>query len=382
MSLSGFLATIVLLGAVQGLIAGALLYFSARNRRPNRFLAWLIILFALTCFNLYANHMDWFGSGVIRFLGVLIPTIIIMPVGPLIWFYTRSSLDPDFVMTRKRRLHFLPIIIDFISSLTALIYLVGVLTLVFRNDPEPWGIFIDQVNVYADIPRWISLTIYTVVSFRLIRSKKAEKKLSNGQAVNINWLQQLTVGWLIFQALWLVYLIPYVIPRYTDWMLNNIGWYPIYLPLCFMIYWLSIKGFIISWQTGVSVKKPGGISNSLTETIRKDVAERLLKAMNEEKLYLNPELNLQILSQHTGLQQKIISAVLNQQISKSFNLFVNEYRVEAFKEKIRQADMENLTMAGIAAECGFNSQATFQRTFKELTGMSPSEFRKSLSTIP
>jgi len=39
--------------------------------------------------------------------------------------------------------------------------------------------------------------------------------------------------------------------------------------------------------------------------------------------------------------------------------------------------MNNLTIAGIAFECGFNSQATFQRTFKELTGQSPSEFRKT-----
>jgi AraC-like DNA-binding protein len=100
--------------------------------------------------------------------------------------------------------------------------------------------------------------------------------------------------------------------------------------------------------------------------------------MKEEKLYLNPELNLAILSKHTSLQQKIISAVLNQHIQKSFNVFVNEYRVEAFKERIRQADRENLTMAGIAAECGFNSQATFQRTFKEITGMSPSDYKKSV----
>lgn len=111
-SLPGFLTTIILLGAVQGFIAAGLLYFSARNRRSNRFLAGLLLLIALACFNLYLEHVDWFGSGIIRFLDVVIPSILVMAFGPMIFFYVRSSLEPGFVLTRKRRLHFLPVIID------------------------------------------------------------------------------------------------------------------------------------------------------------------------------------------------------------------------------------------------------------------------------
>jgi AraC-like DNA-binding protein len=370
-SLSGFLTTIILLGAVQGFIAAGLLYFSARTRRPNRFLARLILLTALACFNLYAQHIDWFGSGIIRFLGVVIPTIIAMAFGPMIWFYVRSSLNPDFVLTRKRRLHFLPVIIDLVPSLTALIYLVGVLTLTFKNDPEPWGIFIDDWNIYADIPRWISITIYSWFSYRLVQQHKQEK--------NYRWLKQFTMVFLIFQAVWLIYLIPYVIPRYTNQLLNAVDWYPIYLPLVAIIYWLGIKGYMISYETTITAKRENGINNSLTDSTVQEIIARLTKSMEEEKLYLDPALNLQTLSQHTGLPQKLISAVLNQHIHKSFNAFINEYRIEAFKEKIRLADMDNLTMAGIAAECGFNSQATFQRAFREFTGMSPSEFRKSIA---
>lgn len=62
-------------------------------------------------------------------------------------------------------------------------------------------------------------------------------------------------------------------------------------------------------------------------------------------------------------------------MGKSFNEFVNEYRVNAFKQEAMQPKMSHLTIAGIAFECGFNSQATFQRTFKQITGMSPSEFK-------
>ncbi|HEY2726471.1 MAG TPA: helix-turn-helix domain-containing protein [Parafilimonas sp.] len=103
----------------------------------------------------------------------------------------------------------------------------------------------------------------------------------------------------------------------------------------------------------------------------------LKRTMNDDKLFLNPNLNLNILSEHTSIPQKTISFVLNQSLNKSFSEFVNEYRIEAFKEKILQPETDNLTIAGIAFECGFSSQATFQRIFKQSTGISPSEFRKS-----
>jgi len=74
--------------------------------------------------------------------------------------------------------------------------------------------------------------------------------------------------------------------------------------------------------------------------------------------------------------------VLNQHLHlKVFNEFVNEYRVEVFKEKLQDRQWINLTIAAIAYECGFNSQATFQRAFKQSTGFSPSEFRTSLIEI-
>jgi AraC-like DNA-binding protein len=103
--------------------------------------------------------------------------------------------------------------------------------------------------------------------------------------------------------------------------------------------------------------------------------------METDKIYLNPALNLAVMSDATGFSAKTISSVLNQHLQKSFNEFINGYRVEAFKEKIGQPGMEQLTIAGVAAECGFNSQATFQRTFKEITGIAPSAYRKSVVNI-
>ncbi|HSZ84476.1 MAG TPA: AraC family transcriptional regulator [Puia sp.] len=370
------LRTIILFGAIQGFIISSLLFFSKKNRQSNRLLSVLILLISLACFNLYGEYKNWFGSGILQFITQLIPLVIAMPIGPLIYFYTKSSLDPNFKIGVKQRIQFLPAIIDMVPQLTAIIFIIGVITGLLKNNPGPWGNFIDTYNVYADIPRWISVSFYVWLSAKYLSGiKKKYNGNLNGLTASFNWVQQFIRVFLVFQAIWFLYLIPYIIPKYTDAMLGTFDWYPVYIPLAILVYWLGIKGYAISQQQ--SVKKITVINSPLTVTTIQETISLLNKAMQKDKLYLNPNLTLALVSENTGTPQKTISAVLNQHLHKSFNEFINEFRVEAFKKRIQQPDTDQFTIAGIAFECGFNSQATFQRTFKQIAGMSPSEFRNS-----
>lgn len=353
-----------------------MLFFSKKNKQSNRLLSVLILLISLACFNLYADYNNWFGSDILRFIAQIIPLIIVMPVGPLILFYVKSSLDPSFKIGAKQRIQFLPVIIDIIPQLTVIIFIIGIITGLLKNKPGPWGNFIDTYNVYADIPRWMSVTFYLWLSAKYLSGVKQKYNGNlNGLTASFNWIQQFIRVYLVFQANWLLYLIPYVIPKYTDVMLGTFDWYPVYIPLAILVYWLGIKGYAISQQQ--AAKKITVAIVPLPITTIQETISLLNKAMQKDKLYLNTNLTLSLVAENTGVVQKIISAVLNQHLHKSFNEFINEFRVEAFKEKIQQADMNQFTIAGIAFECGFNSQATFQRTFKQITGMSPSEFRNS-----
>jgi AraC-like DNA-binding protein len=364
--------TIILLGAIQGFIVSGLLFGGRKNQRPNRLLAGLIFLMALASLNLYMSYVDWFHNDWLRFVGgSLVPMVIVMPMGPLIWLYTRSMSDPGFTMTRSLRRHFYPVIVDLVPSITVIIYIVGVFSGLIVPFPAPWGIFIDTYNVYADIPRWMSMTWYVWLAFRYLNS------LNNSPApvANLKWLRQLITAFLCFQALWFVYLVPYVIPKYTDFILSTFDWYPIYVPMAIMIYWLGIKGLMVSYQVEAVAKK--ALATVMPEDVVDKAVDLLKKSMEVDGVYLNPNCNLTVLAQHTGLPAKTISAVLNQHLNKSFNEYVNGYRVGAFKKKILEPGQEHLTITGIAFDCGFNSQATFQRTFKEVTGMSPTEWRKA-----
>lgn len=366
--------TIILLGVIQGFIVSTLLFLSTRNRLANRLLATLIFLLAMASFCLCGNFYEWFGSRWLSFLSQLVPLIVVMPLGPLLYFYIQSMLDPAFKLGKKQRWQFSTVIIDLGAPLTGIIFVVGVLTGVLKNHPQPWGLFMDTYNVYSDIPRWISLAIYTGLSYKYVWTYKRSRQSSD----RLQWAQQLTVGFACFVVLWLAYLVPYVIPRYTDMMLRTFDWYPLYVPITFLIYWLGIKGFIISYRELVTDKKTESVLPEATIT---PALALLKKAMEEDQLYLNAALTVQMVAQHTGLPPKTISAVLNQHLHKNFNEYVNSYRVNLFKEKLQQEEAGQLTFAGIAYDCGFSSPATFQRVFKQLTGMSPSEFRKNTAGL-
>jgi AraC-like DNA-binding protein len=365
------LQAIILLGVIQGLTAGILLWNRREYRRPNRILATIIFLFALSCFNLYGENENWFGLPIVQSLIYLVPLVIIMPIGPLLYFYVRSSVDPDFRIGFKQRLQFLPVIIDLVPSLTVIGFIVGLLLRWVRNNPEPVGIFIDTYNVYADIPRWISVSGYILLSYRYLRIYKEKSTPS----ADVKWLNQSLLVFAIFQGAWLLYLIPYTIPRYTQRIVTAVNWYPLYIPLVIITYWLGIKGYLRSQQQKIIAKITDRTIVLAPETISQ-VSELLITAMNDNKLYLNSELNLYSLAAHIKIPPKTVSIVLNKYLLKSFNEFVNDYRIQAFKYKIMEPGAAALTIEGIAENCGFNSKATFQRVFKEKTGRLPSEFRK------
>jgi AraC-like DNA-binding protein len=377
MNLSLFFHTLILLGGIQGFITGSLLIIEGKKWKANKFLGILLWLMALASINLFLEYTGWYySSTAMAILHNLVPLVILMPAGPLLYFYVQSAVDPAFRLTGKHKIQFLTIIIDLLPGLTSAIFVVGVKTNLVFPDARPWGAFVDWLHVYSDIPRWLSLTIYAFLSGRLL--ERLNKNVVKNQGSLFTWLRQFIRIFLVFQLIWLLYLIPYVIPTTTDFMLQTFNWYPVYIPLTFLIYWLGIKGLIVTYRNKLR-NKISASSTLLQPANIQEVVTNLKKAMETDRVFLNPNLNLDILSQHSGIPSKTISSVLNQHLQKSFNEFVNGYRVEEVKRRLQETSQSNLTILGTALESGFNSKASFQRIFKEMTGISPGEYQKAFA---
>ena len=88
--------------------------------------------------------------------------------------------------------------------------------------------------------------------------------------------------------------------------------------------------------------------------------------MVEQKAYLNPELNLSDLAKMANMTRGQLSETINSGYNKNFNDFVNGYRVEAFKTMLKENKQQQLSLLGIAQECGFNSKSSFNRILRNI----------------
>ncbi len=250
MSISTFLDTVILLGALQGFIVAALLRSSARQKPEEgvsrRLLAAFILLMSLCCLDVYLEHQEWWnGSTVGSLLSALLPLIMAMPLGPLAYFYIRSLEEPDFRITKTRRRHFYTVVFDLLPH-AAVLMIVGLALLGFfrkTHGVQGFGAVYDDYNQYADIPRWISFTVYLTLGQRYLKGRH--------EAMRCAWAGIfLRVLW-GFDLLWLAFNIPYELPGIGDRLIATFDWYPLYIPLVVVIYYLGVKGYFISSRVPV-----------------------------------------------------------------------------------------------------------------------------------
>jgi AraC-like DNA-binding protein len=70
-----------------------------------------------------------------------------------------------------------------------------------------------------------------------------------------------------------------------------------------------------------------------------------------------------------------LSQTINEQLRQSFSEFLNSYRIEEAKRRLRDPAFKHLSILGIAEDVGFNSKSSFNAVFKKHTNLTPSEFR-------
>ena len=104
---------------------------------------------------------------------------------------------------------------------------------------------------------------------------------------------------------------------------------------------------------------------------------RINDLMEQEKLYLNHELQLADVASRLGTNRNIVSRCINSQRGCSFSQFVSRYRVEHAKELIRR--QPDVKISEVWMESGFSNESSFFCTFKAFTGVTPNEWKQKIA---
>lgn len=119
-------------------------------------------------------------------------------------------------------------------------------------------------------------------------------------------------------------------------------------------------------------------TNRLSEEECKVLYEKLKAYMGNTKPYTHAELKIADLASAIGTSSHSLSYVFNQYLNQPYYDFINEYRIAEFKLLVVDTRYSRYTLTALAELCGFSSRASFFRSFKKITGITPNEYIRSI----
>jgi len=355
------------MGALQGLLLFAALWSGKRrNTAANRLLS---ILMLLTAVRLFHVAMTRVGHGQGR-LDWSLP--LILTFSPLLYLYCQALLEPRFAWKRIHLVHFAPAILWAAWR--------GVQFLFISSAPEASVAPAAWLASYWPDLLWVSQTIvYLILIRRLLRRHAGSSagELSDIDSVRLIWIRALSIAFGSLCALIGFFLAGTALGLKFIRPSNTI----LYVSVTLIVY---IWGWFGLRQPEVFSASASEGEERTTEPASPDAAEnlkRLLKVMDERSPHLAPGLTLHDLARASGLPAYQLTDLLNRDLGQSFYEFVNRRRIEEAKRKLADPAFDKIKILAIALDCGFASKSAFNRVFREMTGLTPSAFRRSLRDV-
>jgi AraC-like DNA-binding protein len=365
--------SLFIISIAQGLfLISILIYRNSKNSHASHLVTAMLAIMIITNFGYLVIRTELLNYIPQAFT---VPFGMVLLFGPLFYFYVKSVIDNAFTWKYKYWVHFIPYLLQIIYNLP-FFTVEKIYVIEFINTFLAGNLSISGEGKIIFAIQETHLLIYLVFTFRWINSVK--NNFRNVQYIipissRIKWLKELFYCFSLFA---LTLLVLYIFVLYKGK----------YDPLTNYTYTLITSGIIyfISYKL---VFNPELVNPDFTQKYRaymefegKDgekYLQKLKSLMNEEKVFNNPGLKLSLLAEQLGLPSHQVSKLINEKFGKSFNDFVNEYRVKEFIKRLNNAEYRSYTIYGIALDVGFNSKSSFNTAFKKITGKIPSEYKIS-----
>ncbi|WP_396192544.1 helix-turn-helix domain-containing protein [Flavobacterium sp.] len=396
----GSYSSLLLISFTQGMIYSVLLLRKAiqTENKSNYWLSLFIFLCSLFIAPWMLGFAGWYDNQPYRDFMFYMPFQQLFFIGPLIYFYTQSLLNPSFRLTKNNFLHLLPGILYLVYSVVIWVYDQLIL--------QDYYFYADGMD--KDFEEWyqklglLSMIIYFILSIRYynVYKKLMFQVVSYADSVLFKWIRNYLIAFLVMLLLPILFeIIGYFYPEMKSY--QGSWWF--YLFFSIVMYYIAITGYsnptnaTIPFKVSLFDKNPILLLDSNTSDEVESVIDiehetfevtnspeialwksKIENLIQEEKLYQNPELTLTDLAKKLETNASVISKTINQGFQMNFNDCINNYRIEAVKNSFSNGEHKKSTLLGIAYDCGFNSKATFNRAFKKNTGKTPKEFLSNI----
>lgn len=373
-----------------------IVFFNWRRNKNSIFLAAFFITlssYSITHYFIFYKH-SLFGMAV--FYNHFAAFWLLL--GPMLYFYTRGSLNDNSKLIWKDSWHFIPAIIQLIN------------TLPYYAKPFSYKLqlarylFEDINHIHTFNPNWLyppiisiigrigSLLLYSLYIFWLLYKAAPSKQ----DFTNRPYRQYiLSYRWiLILNSLALTIAICYCLLAFSVLlgiksilfvnsdplhMLMSIAF--LLFPISLLVYPQALYGMpIVSIEVTkpIKPKKIKITEKPIVENNEVDpfqiLGEEIMSYIEKNKPYLNPDFSLTDISIALKVPQHHVSYCFTTILKIKFSHLKNQLRVATAKELLIEGMANELSIEGVAHEAGFASRSNFYSIFKSETGMTPNEF--------
>ncbi|WP_310571048.1 helix-turn-helix domain-containing protein [Gemmatimonas sp.] len=367
------------IGTAHGLVLAALLWRASANRTANRLLALLVTIVALRVLPYIIGFAGFYDTW---------PWLSFMPyewslaLGAVIWLYMHVICIG--ALPQRWGWHLLPAVVQ-----GAYYTAVFVQPLDFKNH---WDSVAHVPYVVPIETAWsfVALVVYLALAWRTQARYQhwLDTALSNREEYRLDWPRRFLIACSVTAAIWVsqtVYEAAVGGFTYFDRL-------PLYLWFSLLVYGLGLgglrsAGLMYPRPEGLAEPEPQLVPTAPTEAMAalpnaerqadwREMGQRVDAEVRASGWWRDPDLTAPRLARLLATNTTYLSRALNEGLGVNFNEFINRIRVEAVQVELRAANADRDILT-IALEAGFNSKASFNRVFKRVASVTPTEFKRS-----
>ena len=377
--IQSYFSAFMLFGASVAAISIFLLLINKNRPFANNMLAMLVVSWGFSCywFFAYIQAAPFYSLKLTTFIGPMIPLTLFPPI----YLYVKYLFHDFKKFNSIDHVHFLPV---YIYSLFTLYLFVSENFSVDQMRIHPWYHSRSMLSSYIGSLQGV---VYFFLAGNMLKKwqNKLKQEYSDIENRKLMWLRNINI------CLLPVFLIGVLSTIIRSTHLNPYVLYMTYHAimasgLIFIHITIFKKPFLFSIESEPVVCQEVPVvvesqnrkvkQNSLSDNGKHQaIVDKLQQIMYKEKLFKNPNINLNDLTLAIGESRNSLSFVLNNCIKKSFYDYVNEFRIEESKRLLLDKNFSSYKIEAISHEAGFKSVSVFYRIFKKKEKTTPTEFR-------
>lgn len=296
------------------------------------------------------------------------PRYFTLAFAPTIYLYLKAQINRDFKFKLTDFKHYIPYFIYFLVNIIVFIQGKAFVDKFRSLEITYWLSWLET------IAEWASYIYYFYQSLKIYKEYRswAETQFSDTEIISFVWLRNfiyLIIAGEIFKLAWSI-----ADKALGDLPFEQDWWWNLFTVA--IICYVGIKGYSQMQPNklifnnkivgnDITAEKENNIQAGQKDNLYEEMSLKIEKAMQIDKLFLEPELSLTEMALKLKTNTSVLSAAINTNFGKNFNDFVNEFRIKEFQNQLQNPDNKHYTKLAIAFDCGFNSKATFNRALKK-----------------